>query len=144
MSEKSNSILIVEDSELNISVLKDILEEKYELFIAKDGLTGIELAKTKMPDLILLDIVLPRMDGYEVIKILRDTWETKDIPIVFVTALSNPDDEIKGLLLGADDYINKPYNPLIVLLRVDVQMRIINQLRQINMLSEEIKSWMKD
>ena len=143
MSDKENSILIVEDSELNIAVLKDILGDKYNLYIAADGPMGIEIAKEKLPDLILLDIVLPRMDGYEVIKTLKDTWETKDIPIVFVTALNNADDEIRGLLLGADDYINKPFNPLVVLLRVDVQMRIVNQLRQIKMLSEEIESWMK-
>ena len=143
MSEKRNSILIVEDSELNITVLTDILAEKYELHIAKDGPTGIEIAKSKLPDLILLDIVLPRMDGYEVIKILKDNWETKDIPIIFVTALNNVDDEIKGLLMGADDYINKPFNPLIVMLRIDIQMRIINQLKQIKMLSAEVESWIK-
>ena len=143
MSEKKNSILIVEDSELNIAVLKDILGKMYELHVAKDGMTGIEIAKDKLPDLILLDIVLPRMDGYEVIKVLKDTWETKDIPIVFVTALNNVDDEIKGLLMGADDYINKPFNPLIVKLRVDIQMRIVSQRKQIKVLTEEIESWMK-
>jgi len=143
MPEKKNSILIVEDSELNIAVLTDILSEKYELHVAKDGLAGIEIAKSELPDLILLDIVLPRMDGYEVIKVLKDTWETKDIPIVFVTALNNVDDERKGLLMGADDYINKPFDPLIVKLRVDIQMRMVNQLKQIKMLSEEVKSWIK-
>jgi len=144
MSVKENSILIVEDSELNIAVLKEILGEKYELFVAKDGQAGIEQAKEKLPDLILLDIVLPRMDGYEVIKVLKDTWETKDIPIVFVTALNNVDDERKGLLMGADDYINKPFDPLIVKLRVDIQIRMINQLRKIKLLSTEVESWMKD
>jgi len=144
VSEKENSILIVEDSELNIAVLTDILGEKYELHVAKNGHDGIEMAKSKLPDLILLDIVLPRMDGYEVIKVLRDNWETKDIPIVFVTALNNVDDERKGLLMGADDYINKPFDPLIVKLRVDIQMRMVNQLKQIKMLSQEVESWMKD
>jgi len=144
MAEKENSILIVEDSELNIAVLTDILGDKYELHVAKDGQTGIEMAKSKLPDLILLDIVLPRMDGYEVIKVLRDDWETKDIPIVFVTALNNVDDERKGLLMGADDYINKPFDPLIVKLRVDIQMRMINQLRKIKLLSREVETWMND
>jgi len=144
MSEKENSILIVEDSELNIAVLTDILGEKYELHVAKDGFTGIEIAKTVLPDLILLDIVLPRMDGYEVIKILRDTWETKEIPIVFVTALNNVDDERKGLSMGADDYINKPFDPLIVKLRVDIQIRMVNQLRQIKLLNKEVESWMRN
>ena len=143
MSEKEGNILIVEDSELNIAVLSDILGEKYELHIARNGQDGIEMAKSILPDLILLDIVLPRMDGYEVISVLRKEWETKDIPIVFVTALNNVDDERKGLLMGADDYINKPFDPLIVKLRVDIQMRIVNQRKTIRLLSEEVESWMK-
>jgi len=144
MSSKENSILIVEDSELSITVLTDILGGSYNLHVARNGQEGIEMAKSKLPDLILLDIILPRMDGYEVIKVLKDTPETKDIPIVFVTSLKGVDDERKGLLLGADDYINKPYDPLIVKLRVDIQIRIVNQLRTIRLLSEEIESWMKD
>jgi len=143
MSEKKNKILIVEDSELNIAVLTDILGEKYELHVAKDGQAGIDIDKGELPELILHHIVLPRMDGYEVIKELKDTWETKEIPIIFVTALNNVDDERKGLLMGADDYINKPFDPLIVKLRVDIQMRMVNQLKQIKMLSEEVKTWIK-
>jgi PleD family two-component response regulator len=83
------------------------------------------------------------LDGYEVIRVLKDTPETKSIPIVFVTSLKGVDDERKGLQLGADDYINKPYDPLIVKLRVDIQMRIVNHLKTIRLLSEEIESWMK-
>ena len=143
MSEKENSILIVEDSELSISVLTDILGGSYNLHVARNGQEGIEMAKSELPDLILLDIILPRMDGYEVIRALKDIPETKDIPIVFVTSLKGVDDERKGLQLGADDYINKPYDPLIVKLRVDIQMRIVNQLRTIRILSDEIESWMK-
>ena len=143
MSEKENSILIVEDSELSISVLTDILGSRYKLYIARNGQEGIDMAKSELPDLILLDIILPRMDGYEVMRALKDSPETKEIPIVFVTSLNNVDDERKGLELGADDYINKPYDPLIVKLRVDIQMRIVNQLRTIRLLSAEIESWMK-
>jgi len=144
MSEIKNSVLIVEDSEVSISVLTDILGESYTLHVARNGLEGIEMAKAIIPDLILLDIILPKMDGYEVIKVLKDAPETRAIPIIFVTALKDVDDERKGLQLGADDYINKPYDPLIVKLRVDIQMRIVNHLRTIRILSEEIESWMKD
>ena len=144
MSEIKNSVLIVEDSEVSISVLTDILGEGYTLHVARNGLEGIEMAKDIIPDLILLDIILPKMDGYEVIKVLKDAPETRAIPIIFVTALKDVDDERKGLQLGADDYINKPYDPLIVKLRVDIQMRIVNHLRTIRILSEEIESWMKE
>ena len=143
MSEVKNSILIVEDSEVSISVLTDILSDTYTLHVARNGLEGIEMAKSIIPDLILLDIILPQMDGYEVIKVLKDAQDTSAIPIICVTALKSVDDERKGLQLGADDYINKPYDPLIVKLRVDIQVRIVNQLRTIRLLSEEIASWMK-
>ena len=143
MAEIKNSVLIVEDSELSITVLTDILGEAYTLHIARNGLEGIEMAKDIIPDLVLLDIILPQMDGYEVIKVLKETPETRGIPIIFVTSLKSVDDERKGLQLGADDYINKPYDPVIVKLRVDIQMRIINHLRTIRILSEEIETWMK-
>lgn len=143
MPEKDNSILIIEDSELNVKILVDILGEDYKLYIAKNGQEGVEKAKEKLPDLILLDIVMPTMDGYEAIGILKDTWETQEIPIIFLTSLNNVEDERKGLMLGADDYINKPFDPLVVKLRVDIQMRIVNQLKTIRLLSEEVESWMK-
>lgn len=144
MSEERNSILIVEDSELNIAVLVEILKNDYELHVANDGIQAIEMVKSIMPDVILLDILLPKMDGYEVMKILKDDPSTCEIPIIFVTALSNVDNERKGLMLGADDYIQKPYDPVSVKLRVDIQMRIVNQLRTIKLLSDEIASWMKE
>jgi len=144
MDEIKNSVLIVEDSEVSISILTDILGDKYTLYVARNGLEGIDMAKSTLPDLILLDIILPKMDGYAVIKELKDAPETRGIPIIFVTALNSVDDERKGLLLGADDYINKPYDPLVVKLRVDIQMRIVNHLRTIRILSDEIESWMRE
>ncbi|MCL2663050.1 MAG: response regulator [Oscillospiraceae bacterium] len=144
MSEIKNSILIVEDSEVSISVLTDILGDSYNLHVARNGLEGIDMARSIIPDLMLLDIILPQMDGYEVIKVLKNEPKTSGIPIIFVTALKSVDDERKGLQLGADDYINKPYDPLVVKLRVDIQMRIVNHLRTIRILSEEIESWMRE
>jgi putative two-component system response regulator len=144
MSDVRNSILLVEDSELNILQLTDILGDDYNLHVARDGQEGIEMAQKILPDLILLDIILPRLDGYEVIKILKEMTGTQNIPIIFLTGLKRADDERKGLELGADDYIVKPFDPIVVKLRVGVQMRIINQLRTIHILSEEIKSWMQE
>ena len=144
MAEKENSVLIVEDSDMSIRVLTEILGDYYDLHVARDGQEGVDMAKRLQPDLILLDIVLPIMDGYEAIEILKKSPETKDIPIIFVTSLNKTEDERKGLLLGADDYINKPYDPIIVKLRVDIQLRIVNHLRTIRILSEEIASWMQE
>jgi len=142
MAELQNSILIVEDCEINAEMLCHILGDKYILHTARDGKEGIEKARSLLPDLVILDIILPLMDGYEVITELKAHSETRDIPIIFVTALNNPEDERKGLMLGGSDYINKPYDSVIVKLRVKNQIQIINQLRTIELLSKEIKTWM--
>jgi len=144
MSETKNSILVVDDNDINIAILEDILKHDYEVHSAKDGVEAIEMVKDIMPDILLLDVVLPKMGGFEVIKILKEDPSTNEIPIIFVTALSDVDNERHGLQLGADDYIQKPFDPVSVKLRVDIQMRIVSQMRKIQLLSDEVAMWMKD
>jgi diguanylate cyclase (GGDEF)-like protein len=132
---KKNSLLIVDDEKLNLKVLTHILLQDYTLYTAKDGLTAIEYAKEYYPDLILLDIIMPGMDGYEVITELKQIDGVRDIPVIFITGLNNSEDEEKGLALGAVDYINKPFISAVIRLRVKHQMQIINQLRAIERLS---------
>lgn len=134
-SVKKDRILIVEDDALNIVALSLILGEKYNLNICKDGLEAVEVARSQMPDLILLDVVMPGIDGFEVIARLKDLQETCNIPVIFITGLSNSVSEVRGLSLGAADYINKPLTPAIVELRVKNQMTIIRQMRKIQKLS---------
>jgi len=129
-SSKS-SILIVDDERTNILYLNRILSADYEIFTAKDGAKGIELANEYLPDLILLDIVMPGMDGYEILSLLKTEEKTKAIPIIFITGLTGDENETKGLALGADDYISKPFNDEIVRLRVRNQIKIIKQMRTI-------------
>ena len=126
-----NSILIVDDEKSNILYLNNVLGADYEIYIAKDGPRAIELAKEFAPDLILLDIIMPGMDGYEIFEALKTSDTTKAIPIIFVTGLSGSADESKGLILGAEDYIAKPFNDEIVRLRVRNQIKIVNQMRAI-------------
>jgi len=130
-----NSVLIVDDEGLNITALTHILNSDYTIYIEKDGIGCIETAKEMKPDLILLDVIMPAMDGFEVIKILKATAETRDIPVVFVTGLRNSQDEELGFVLGASDYINKPFNASVVKLRVKNQMQLVNQMREIRHLS---------
>jgi diguanylate cyclase (GGDEF)-like protein len=130
-----NSILIVDDEMSNLMVLTHILGSEYTIYTAKSGANAIEKAREFKPDLILLDIVMPEMDGYEVLGALRKTDETCRIPIIFITGLSSNEDEEKGLSLDAADYISKPLNSKIVKLRVRNQIQIINQLRTIEHLS---------
>ena len=142
MSEEKNSILIVDDNDINVAILEDILKHDYEVHTGVDGVEAIEKAKDILPDVILLDVILPKLGGFEVIEVLKADPETSEIPIIFITALSDVENERKGLLLGADDYIQKPFDPVTVKLRVDIQMRIVSHLRTINLLSDEIASWM--
>lgn len=112
------TLLIIDDFPANIKVLHGALEEEYEVLFATRGAEGLRMAREYSPDLILLDIMMPGMDGYEVCSHLKSQPLTRSIPIIFITALSQHEDEMKGLKLGAIDYITKPFNPIIVKARV--------------------------
>ena len=131
---KKNSILIVDDAQFNIMSLTKILSPKYTLHVATNGIEAINAAKVFLPDVILLDILMKGMDGFEVITALKNTVETREIPVIFITALNSYEDEEKGLLLNAADYISKPFSPAIIELRVRNQMQIVNQINTIKRL----------
>ena len=130
-----NSLLIVDDQKFNRDVLTRILSSEYTIYTAKNGMNAIERAIEYLPDVILLDIVMPEMDGYEVLKTLKSIDETREIPVIFISALAGSEDEEKGLSYDAADYISKPFSGAIVKLRVRNQIQIVNQLRTIESLS---------
>ena len=120
-----NTILIVDDEPLNVKLLSSKLAvAEYETVSAFNGKTALEIAQTKPPDLILLDIMMPEMDGYEVTEILKQDPETKDIPIILITALDGTEDKLKGLEAGADEFLNKPVNTAELLARVKSLLRL--------------------
>jgi len=119
-----NSVLIIDDEPSNIVTLHHMLNPDYTIYGVTDGLAGLTAAKTKNPSLILLDILMPDMDGFEVLSQLKNTKETRDIPVILITRLDNDEAEEKGLLLGADDYLQKPFNSIIVKLRVQNVLKI--------------------
>ena len=129
MEDEKNSLLIVDDERSNILALSRILMPEYTVIAARNGPDAIELANERVPDVILLDILMEEMDGYEVIHVLKASDVTKHIPVIFITGLNDADDEERGLSYGAADYISKPFSPAIVRLRVENQIRIINQTR---------------
>jgi len=111
-------VLVVDDVEENIDVLLEALGDSFEVAVAIDGESALESVAEQKPDLILLDIIMPGLSGYEVCKKLKDDEETSEIPIIFLTVLDEEQDEAKGLALGGIDYITKPFNPQLVKLRV--------------------------
>ncbi|MDR1701731.1 MAG: diguanylate cyclase [Sporomusaceae bacterium] len=133
--EQKNSVLVVDDSKLNRKILRDILEEEYTVYTAPDGPNALDITRQHLPDLIMLDVVMPEMDGFEVLASLKKSEETKNIPVLFITGLNKAEDEMKALAAGAVDYINKPFNNVVVKLRVRHQIKIVNQLRIIERLS---------
>lgn len=128
-AEKPKSLLLVDDESTNLQLLRQILQADYRLLFAKDGPTALQLATDNQPDLILLDIMMPSMSGYEVCESLKDNAGTRSIPVIFVTALNDTEDETQGLKVGAVDYITKPFNPPIVQARVRTHLSLVNAER---------------
>ena len=125
MIQSRAKILAVDDEATNLQVLKHILENDYQLMFAKDGEKAIELAQQYQPDLILLDIMMPNISGYEVLTRLKQDSTTNHIPVIFITAISDSEDEAKGLNLGAVDYITKPVNTSIVKARIKTHLSLV-------------------
>ncbi|MFZ6817497.1 HD-GYP domain-containing protein [Undibacterium sp. Ji22W] len=131
-------ILIVDDTPDNITLLSALLKDKYKIKIATNGLKALHIASIDpSPDLILLDVMMPEMDGYETCRHLKANPQTNQIPIIFLTAKSQVSDEEMGLKLGAVDYISKPVSPPIVLARVATQLNLV---RARNLLQDQNKN----
>jgi len=143
------TILIVDDAPENLSLLSDLLQPYYQVRAANSGLRALRAATTDpQPDLILLDVIMPSMDGYEVITQLKADPRTANIPVIFVTAMESSEDEEHGLALGAMDYITKPIKPAIVLARIKTHLELkaaSNWLQDRNkVLEAEIAQRMED
>jgi len=124
---KKNTVLVVDDEKINREILNNILNSDYTVYMAKDGPSAVKMANDLAPDIILLDIVMPDMNGYDALKILKNTEKTKNIPVVFITGLDSDEDEEKGRALNAADFIHKPFSAMNVKLRIRDQLRIANQ-----------------
>jgi diguanylate cyclase (GGDEF)-like protein len=120
-------ILVVDDAMENIQILHGALQNEHEVLFALDGARALEIARTQQPDLILLDAVMPGIDGYAVCRELLANPETADIPVIFVTALKSPEDETRALGAGAADFISKPVNAAVVRARVRTQLTVKRQ-----------------
>ena len=140
-AHKKSSILVVDDTPDNIDILKEALKKDYIVRPALDGATALKIASADpKPDLILLDIMMPGMDGYEVLRRLRADHNTRQIPVIFVTSASDIESELKGLELGAVDYIVKPFNPVIVRARVRTHLELCDAKKKLERQNLELKA----
>lgn len=121
---KKGRVLIVDDAMENIQILHQALQDEHDVLFAMNGQKALHIAQHQLPDLILLDAMMPDMDGYAVCAALRASEITRDIPIIFVTALKTPEDETRALSSGAADFISKPVNAAVVRARVRTQLTV--------------------
>ncbi|MBT5027825.1 MAG: diguanylate cyclase [Nitrospinaceae bacterium] len=133
-------ILLVDDVPLNIEILfKTLRTRNYQIFMADNGVKALELVTQIQPDLILLDIMMPEMDGIETCRRLKADEATRDIPVIFITAKTSAEDVLEGFNVGGVDYINKPFRLQEVLARVETQLRLRKTLRDKDNLISELR-----
>lgn len=132
MASMPGTLLIVDDERLNINILVDLFQNDFEILVAKNGLQALARASgTPRPDLILLDVIMPEMDGFEVCCRLKDDPVTREIPVIFITALNAEEDQVRGFDLGAVDFITKPFLPRVVKSRVETHLALRTALRTV-------------
>jgi two-component system sensor histidine kinase/response regulator len=135
------SVLVVDDNPANLGLLFDLLDEaEFEVLVAQNGESAIKRAQNAHPDIILLDVMMPGMDGFETCEQLKTDETTTDIPIIFMTALANIDDKMKGFTLGAVDYITKPIQPEEVMARIKTHLTIQALQRDLRKKNEELSA----
>jgi len=134
---EKNTLLVVDDTPENIDVLRGILGADYTVKVANSGPLALKIVATQQPELILLDVMMPGMDGYEVCRQIKENEATRHIPIIFVTALGEIEDEARGFDLGAADYIVKPVSPPIVRARVKAHLALSDQRHGLQQLVAE-------
>ena len=136
-------VLVVDDTEDNLFLMSALLEDKYELLLASSGKEALTIIMSQAPpDLILLDIMMPEMDGYEVLRRIRQHPPTVTIPVIFLTALSTMEEEQLGLDLGAVDYITKPISPPLLMARVQSHLERSSNARRLQALSEKLSRYL--
>jgi diguanylate cyclase (GGDEF)-like protein len=134
-SEKRPTILVVDDEPLYLELIADILGEDFKILVAEEGMAGMQIAANNVPQLILLDLMMPVIDGFEVYRCLNADPRTREIPVIFITGMGDVATETRGLRMGAVDYINKPINPDLVKARVNTQINLKLMRDQLVMLA---------
>jgi putative two-component system response regulator len=139
MEGEKELLFLVDDNPANLRIGKNVLSEKYRVATAPSAEKMFSLLENNIPEIILLDIDMPEMNGYEAIKILKSKPETKDIPVIFLTARTESGDELEGLSLGAIDYIGKPFQPPLLLKRIEVHLLVESQKKSLKNFNDNLQ-----
>ncbi len=140
INSNASRILIVDDVEANRFVLRDIVFEMgYQPILTENGVQALKMIQHIKPQLIILDVAMPQMDGYEVCQCLKSNPETRDIPIVFISAFDNPEDVVKGFSLGGEDYITKPFIPEVVKVRIGTHLKLYDSNRRMQEMNNKLQ-----
>ncbi|MDR1933684.1 MAG: response regulator [Spirochaetales bacterium] len=144
MIQERATIMMVDDDMTTLTMGKNILQTKYKLYTVPSGAKFFELLDKIIPDLILLDIIMPAIDGFEVIKRLKSDRKTADIPVIFLTARNDVDHELEGLSLGAIDYVSKPFSPSLLVKRIENHLLIEAQRKELRHYNERLQDMVND
>lgn len=144
MEQNKPVILIVDDLPANIQILRALLDDDFMTFFALNGEDALSMARKIKPDLVLLDVVMPGMSGLDVCRKLKENPELSDIPVIFITAYGQDDEEIEGLKLGAADYISKPFNPVLVRLRAGNYIELKRRHDALQQRTKELEEALKN
>jgi len=144
MEKEKKILVLVDDNPANLKIGKNVLSAKYAVITSPSAEKMFDILKNNSPALILLDIDMPQMSGYEAIKILKSNPETKDIPVIFLTAKTESGDELEGLSLGAIDYITKPFQPPLLLKRIEAHLLVETQRKELQYFNENLQKMVEE
>lgn len=144
MTEERSTVLIVDDTDLNIEILVEALGDRYDIRTATDGESALAMVERRPPDIILLDVVMPGMSGYEVCTRLKVNEETADIPVIFLTAMTDINDKALAFEMGAVDYMVKPFAVLEVQARLDVHLSLLNAKKELKQQNEKLEKKVRE
>ena len=139
MSEDRKKVILVDDNPINLKLARNTLMGKYDVFTVPSAEKLFQLLAKTMPDIILLDVMMPEMNGYEAIKILKENPRTAGIPVIFLTSKSDASSELEGFIQGAVDYISKPFSPQLLLKRVDVHVLVESQKKELKYINDNLQ-----
>lgn len=138
MGKEKQIIMLVDDNQASLTMGKNILKDKYNLYPIASGDKLFEILQKVIPDLILLDISMPEMDGYEIIRKLKADQKTEDIPVIFLTSRDDPGNELEGLSMGAIDYISKPFSPALLLQRINNHLILASRKEELEKNNQQL------